>query len=264
MKLSNIIFGLVGAALGASISYVITKNVYQKRADEEIAAYKEYADNKIKDIESKDIVLSESEEKSIEELSKNVDKAVEEAAEIRKKYAKTTNVNDDYNGHMTVEEALETGDEKLIKAAEWLERKEEMEKEGIIKGQDGSPYVVSQLTYTGEGEGEYTYRDDYQKISLDWYAGDGVLAWGHDCDVDGELHRTGDKVDNPMFFVGYKWKQHFGDPDLFNDDDCVYVRNEYLGIDFEIVRDSGKYHEIVLKVFLDDENEEEKDESKEE
>lgn len=261
MKLENIIYFACGALLGAGVSYFVTRKIERKRADDEIKAYKEYVDKRIAELEGKlepcdheceEIELSESEEKSIEELSNRVDRAVDEYNRIRKNIA--------FQDHMTVEEALETGDEELIEAAEWMERRDEMLSKGEIKGLDGSPLVISQLAYTGEGEGEYTYMPEYQHISLDWYSGDGYLAYGHNCEIDGIEHKQGDLIEKPNFVVGWKWKQHFGDPELFNDTDCVYVRNEILQCDFEIIRDAGSYREIVLGLDLDDDEEEDDNE----
>ena len=259
MKLENIIFFGVGALVGALPTYFITRNIERKRADEEIAAYKEYVDKKIADLESKienkdseEVVLSESEEKSIEQLSENVDNAYTNYCRTRDRINKQS--------HMSVDEARETGDPELIEAAEWLEKRDKMVAEGHIKGQDGSPEVISQLAFTGEGEGEYTYHDDFDHISLDWYAGDGILAYGHPCEIDGVEHEMGEIVEKPNFVVGWKWKQHFGDPELFNDTDSVYVRNEILQCDFEIIRDAGSYREIVLGLDLDDDDEEDDNE----
>lgn len=261
MKLENIIFFGMGALVGALPTFFITRSVERKRADEEIAAYKEYVDKKIADLESKiektekpndseDVILSESEERSIEQLSENVDNAYTNYCKTRDRINKQS--------HMSVDEAMETGDPELIEAAEWLEKRDKMEAEGHIKGSDGSPEVISQLTYTGEGEGEYTYHEDFDHISLDWYAGDGILAYGHNCEIDGVEHEMGEIVEKPNFVVGWKWKHHFGDKELFNDDNCVYVRNEFLCCDFEICRDKGSYREVVLGF---DTEEEENDES---
>lgn len=251
MKLSYVITFSAGALLGAVPTYFITRNIERKRADEEIQAYKDHVDKRISDLEERlgsqeKIVLSESEEKSIEELSKNVDNAVEEYNKTRERI--------EWQGQMTPDEARETGDPELIEAAEWLDKRNKMLAEGKIKGQDGSPQVISMLTYTGEGEGEYTYQKDYDHVSLDWYAGDCVLAYSNLCEVDGVEHEMGEIVDKPNFVVGWKWKEHFGDPELFNDEDCVYVRNEFLKCDFEIIRDAGSYREIVLGDYSEEEN----------
>lgn len=251
MKLSYVVTFMAGALLGAVPTYFITRNIERKRADEEIQAYKDHVDKRISDLEERlgsqeKVVLSESEEKSIEELSKNVDSAVEE-------YNKTME-RIKWQGQMTPDEARETGDPELIEAAEWLDKRNKMLAEGKIKGQDGSPQVISALSYTGEGEGEYTYQDDYDHVSLDWYAGDCVLAYSNLCEVDGVEHEMGEIVEKPNFVVGWKWKEHFGDPELFNDEDCVYVRNEFLKCDFEIIRDAGSYREIVLGDYSEEEN----------
>ena len=260
MKLSYIITFVAGALLGAAPTYFITRNIERKRADAEIQAYKDHVDKRISELDNMleeknmnavredDVVLSESEEKSIEELSKKVDKAVDE-------YNKTVE-RIKWQGQMTPDEARETGDPELIEAAEWLDKRNKMLAEGKIKGQDGSPQVISMLTYTGEGEGEYTYQDDYDHVSLDWYAGDCVLSYSHNCEVNGEEHEMGEIVEKPNFVVGWKWKEHFGDPELFNDADCVYVRNELLKCDFEIIRDEGKYREIVLGDYDEEDNDE--------
>ena len=257
MKLNYIITFVSGALIGAGASYAITRKMYQARCDAEIAAYKEYVDKKIAELESKlpetQSNTSEDPEPTIEELSNKVDDAVENYKKVRK--------NIEWQGHMTADEARETGDPELIAAAEWMDRRDQMLKEGQIKGQDGSPQVISYLTYIGEGEGEYTYQDDYDHVSLDWYAGDGVLAYGAPCMVDGEEHELNEIVEKPNFVVGWKWKQHFGDKDLLNDDDCVYVRNDFLKCDFEIIRDAGKYREIVLGDYSEEEEENDKDES---
>jgi hypothetical protein len=262
MKLVNSILIFVGGvAVGAIPTYIITKRIERKRADEEIAAYKDYVDKKIAYLEAKlekayiddteeETKVSEGlvnpEKSSIEELSKRVDAAVENYERVKK--------NIEWQGHMSVDEAMETGDPDLIEQAEWLEKRDKMLAEGHIKGQDGSPQVISQLSYTGEGEGEYTYEPNYDHISLDWYAGDGILAYGHPCSVDGEEFDMGEMVEKPGFVVGWEWKKHFGDPDLCNDADCVYVRNELLRCDFEIVRDPASYKKAVLGI--DDSDEE--------
>ena len=254
MKLNYILSALAGALMGAGLSYVITKKVIQARCDEEIQAYKDHADKLRRELESikndnpttnKEPNKASERETSIEDLSKNVDKAYEEYNKAREKIK--------WQGQMTVDEAMETGDAELIKAAEWLENGERAKTE-LTKGQDGSPYIISQLSWNGEGEGEYTYKEEYNHISLDWYAKDGVLAWGHNCRVDGEEYEAGQMVKDPppTFVVGYKWKQHFGDPEYHNDDDCVYVRNDYLCCDFEIIRDEGSYAETVLGLDYDD------------
>ena len=111
MRLETIISFAVGATLGATVSYFVTRNIERKRADEEIQAYKDHVDKRIRDLEEKlnasntsseagDVVLSKSEEQSIEELSKKVDAAVDNYQKTRKRI--------ENQAAMTVEEAEET------------------------------------------------------------------------------------------------------------------------------------------------------------
>ena len=76
---------------------------------------------------------------------------------------------------------------------------------------------------------EFACFDDYSQISLTYYA-DGVLA---------------DDDDKPMEAysetVGEDFADHFGE----YEDDAVYIRNERLRCDFEILRDRNTYEEMV-------------------
>ena len=263
MKLELIISFVTGALTGAGVAYVFTKKAERKRFDMAIEDYKYYCDERINSLEAQVKKLkeaskkddeacgdvpekgSEEQEKSIEELSKNVDRAVEHYNKVKK--------NLEWQGHMTVDEAMETGDPQLIEQAEWQARRKEMIEKNHFKGQDGSPQVIDQLEYTGEGEGEYTHESSYDCISLDWFAKDGILTYGHPCEVDGETFDLHEIVEKPGFVVGWEWKKHFGDKELHNDDDCVYVKNELLECYFEIVRDPGSYKEIVLGLDYDEE-----------
>lgn len=82
------------------------------------------------------------------------------------------------------------------------------------------PYVISPEEY-----GEF---DDYTKLSLTYYA-DGTLA-----DDDDEI------VDDVDETVGSDFADHFGD----YEDDSVFVRNDRLKCDYEILRDNRSYTDV--------------------
>jgi hypothetical protein len=84
------------------------------------------------------------------------------------------------------------------------------------------PYVISLEQFSEEN-------DHYDKINLYYYAGDDTL-----CDVDEEI------VDDLLRTVGED------SLDSFDEHNTVYVRNERLQIDYEIILCGGKYNEIVL------------------
>lgn len=71
--------------------------------------------------------------------------------------------------------------------------------------------------------------EDYEPITLTYYK-DGVLT-----DEDDE------PVENPDDIVGSDYDSHFGE----FDHDVVYVRNERMKCDYEILRDERRYGEIV-------------------
>lgn len=84
-----------------------------------------------------------------------------------------------------------------------------------------SPYVISPEEF-----GEF---DEYEKISLTYYA-DQVLA-----DENDEL------VDDVDDVIGFESLTHFGE----YEDDSVFVRNDRLKCDYEILMDSRLYSDVV-------------------
>ena len=83
------------------------------------------------------------------------------------------------------------------------------------------PYIIS--------PDEFGNSDNYTQISLTYYAKDGVLADDEDEIVE--------EVDDT---VGDDFADHFGD----YEDDSVFVRNDRLRCDFEILKDNRSYREV--------------------
>lgn len=86
---------------------------------------------------------------------------------------------------------------------------------------DAEPYVIPPE--------QFAELDDYDQISLTYYA-DHILADDNDQlleDVEGT--------------VGFESLTHFGE----YEDDSVYVRNDRLKIDYEILRDERKYSDVI-------------------
>lgn len=84
---------------------------------------------------------------------------------------------------------------------------------------DKRPYVIDPSEY-----GDL----DYEQISLNYYD-DGVLTYEND-----------DVIENVDELVGKDSLSHFGEFEA----DTVYVRNDELKIDFEILADSRRYEDI--------------------
>lgn len=85
------------------------------------------------------------------------------------------------------------------------------------------PYVIS--------PDEFSELDDYTTISLTFYS-DHILA-----DDDDEL------IDDIEATVGVESLNHFGE----YEDDSVFVRNDRLKCDYEILLDQRKYSDVIKK-----------------
>ncbi len=97
-----------------------------------------------------------------------------------------------------------------------FEDKDEGEEEKPAKG----PYVIPPDDY-----GEF---DDYKTISLTYYSVDKVLADDDDNIVDDVANTVGEDVF-----------------ERFNDDDYVFVRDDWRKCDYEILCDNRAYSEVV-------------------
>ncbi len=71
--------------------------------------------------------------------------------------------------------------------------------------------------------------DNYTQISLVYYAGDGVLADDED-EVVEDIEDT----------VGEDFAEHFGE----YEDDSVFIRNDRLRCDYEILRDNRSFSDV--------------------
>lgn len=84
-----------------------------------------------------------------------------------------------------------------------------------------SPYVISPE--------EFASNDDYEKISYTYYNMDGIVADEMNAEVTDYEDRIGEDS-----------LSHFGE----YEDDSVYVRNDVLKCDYEILMDNSSYYPI--------------------
>lgn len=112
-----------------------------------------------------------------------------------------------------------TTDELRERFNEIVKEKEYTNEEGGVKPMwNDEPYVIS--------PSEFGENDDYETISLTYYA-DGVLT-----DDNDEVIEDVDSI------VGEESLTHFGE----YEEDSVFVRNDELKCDYEILRDYRHYH----------------------
>lgn len=90
-----------------------------------------------------------------------------------------------------------------------------------VSPMEDRPYVIS--------PDEYGDIDGYECISLNYYA-DGVVADDFD-----------NVVENVNYVIGEDSLDHFGECE----DDCVFVRNDSLRCDYEILRDTRHFEDIM-------------------
>lgn len=108
-----------------------------------------------------------------------------------------------------------------LKGAGYLREHDELlEKEEVYDNMNG-PYVISPDDFGDPDVG-------YDTESLDYYEGDGVLT-----DSFGEV------VENVDELVGRDFADHFGDYEK----DSVFIRNDEMEVDYEILRDYRSYSE---------------------
>lgn len=84
----------------------------------------------------------------------------------------------------------------------------------------GPIYVIS---------AEENAEESYENFTWTYYAGDGVVT---------DIHE--DRIEDFEKYIGIDFSNHFGD------DNVVYIRNDILLHDYEIVRSHGSYRQEVL------------------
>ena len=118
--------------------------------------------------------------------------------------------------------------DQALEGSEGSEESEEKEENAIM----GGPYVIKPEEFGCTEE-------DYDLIELTYYA-DGILADGMD-----------EMVEDVDFTVGLDSLSTFGQ----YEDDSVFVRNDRLKTDFEIIRSDEKYMDIIRRQNSEDEEE---------
>lgn len=191
-KFTNILVFAVGAAVGSAATWMILKNKYEQRVQEEVESVKE----------------------ALSGLTNNTEQSEENETEESEDEEEHHQINWD-----ELEDLNEESDDELEEYAN-LTNLYSNEKGGAEKVKAKKPYVISPYDF-----GEI---DEYRKIDLTYYA-DEVLE-----DEDGEI------VTDIEELIGADSLNTFGE----YEDDAVFVRNERLMTDFEILKDYRTYEEV--------------------
>ena len=81
---------------------------------------------------------------------------------------------------------------------------------------------------------EYSEDNNYEKVVVSYFEDDGTLML-----EDESLFEDGINVLGPMNL------EHFGMMDDDPEPDTIYIRNEALGVDYEVVREDGSYENFL-------------------
>lgn len=213
-----------GLVVGAAGSWFACKTYYQKKAEEEIASVEKAFTDKIHEVEDeKDVALDAAskallsandyhrEDPGSRELLSNkstLDGILQSSAADRIDYTTYYAKNS--------KETIEVDDHPRDDLEE--------EEDGIGVAIDGNSNTraIYEISYDDYGNvAGYDYKELY------FYAGDGVM-----------LDDSEDFIDNPEFLVGDVLdKSGF----KTNDEKSLYIRNESLGSDFEVIKVLGTY-----------------------
>lgn len=143
----------------------------------------------------------------------------EEVESVKETYAKRNEPEDTEDTKEKTEEAVDPEDEDYV---EYVAQTQAYVSPEYTPPSD-KPYVVSPYEF-GEIE-------DYDKFTLTYYA-DNIVTDENDCileDIEGN--------------IGFESLSHFGE--YAEDPDSVYVRNDRLKCDFEILRDQRPYTDVL-------------------
>lgn len=231
MKIGYVIAFLAGGAIGTSLTFCLSKRHFEKRKAIELEAYKEYYDKRLDKTK-----IAEEKCETSESTSTDVD-----ANTIINSYSPdgVDVIGNDDNS----DEANE-----IREAANYLEKigieQEEKVSKKRGKSKKEKPYLITPEAFTGDDD--TMYKDNYQHLTLEYYEGDDMV-----CEST-----TNEVFANTGRWLGYTWKNHFGDEDYDYGPNEVFIRNDEIGVDYEIVRDPGYYSEIVLGLYQDKDEEE--------
>jgi hypothetical protein len=202
-----------GMLIGGGTATLILKKHYQRILDEEVASVKAaYKDLKKQNLDMLDEITQPKKEEADKPLSED---------DILNISAAKLIADQGYGGGVIEEEPprfklYDRTTDNFNPADE--DRSEE------------EPYVISLAEFSNDEE-------DFDKITLRYFEEDDTL--------NDELgSRRGDDSTIPNESVGQANLERFGIGS--QNEDIVYVRNEQLKIDFEVIRDEGSYTETVL------------------
>lgn len=230
-----------GAAAGAAVAMKRLRTTYEEKADREIAEMKAYYSvlHKEGDASSPTTLLNKRKEEAPQEFETgatagpSLDK---EPVDYSSFFKSNTKVDDLVGAVLTQgedppqpegEEVMKEPEQKNVNIfGENLDDSWDYESELAARDSD-APYVISRDEFSAN-------ENEYEQGTLCWYTGDEVLADDRDQPFDAQA----------MELVGIENLSRFGHGS--EDPNIVYVRNDRIRMEWEIVRSPGKFAVDVL------------------
>lgn len=225
----------IGLVVGGVVGYLAAKKrleaVYDERADSEIAEVKEHYKilHKKEYSEPKDYIadkygdalasLGYTTEEERLKVAEGLDKLMSGGVDTDTYIQNAFDLDDkDVGEEITTSRSRTHGDP--MKDPEWLKS---------VENRDTSkPYIISEEEFSLENR-------HFDKVTLGYFVEDDTLVDDQDRPIDDAERSIGS--DALMNFGLYS-----GDPNI------VFVRNEQVSIDYEVVRDERSYQEVILGI----------------
>ena len=226
----------IGAACGGAIAYILTKKHYEKVANEEIEEVKEHFHDRVVETTKRRLDILEemgyitySSDKKFEDFDDENDEELPEINEKREKFVDYTSYYESSGENLVGKSSI--SNKKEEKHIQNEENDEETEEEDYIELDKEADEALNKSDFEPPYEisfEEFLENGIYEKETITYYEKDDTLA-----DENEEIMALSD--------VGEECLGHFVNG-------VVYVRNERLGMDFEILRSPRSYSSYVLGI----------------
>lgn len=215
---------IFGAGVGAGVTYVVTKNILQKKNDAELAAMESYYKDKIPEKAPVKKETSETPRKATETPS--------EEAEMLKKVKQST-----YERISPVKGPIT---DYAAKYKGTMRREDDDTDIQPEQGRGGEPLGSIEDELAREAQPMVIISPDeweesgYDKREVTYYSDDEIFADEYNHDIPLEVLSPDD--------VGRANLEHFG---ITGEDGVLYCRDEYSKVDYKINLEDGSYYALI-------------------
>ncbi|ALY08652.1 hypothetical protein CAPNMURICA_52 [Arthrobacter phage CapnMurica] len=226
-----VVFVVGGAFVGSGVTALVLKKKYAAKAEAEIASVRDAYLKRLNEMEAefdqerKDSGMPPVAPVEVhpEEIEVPMERVVPTNEQLRKAYHKIPRANtnpETVEGLSEVNESL--GYTRKEDPVNEQPKYEYLEADNDIN----TPYVIPVQAYMDD-------ENMYDQLTLTYYAGDKTLVVEDSDEVVEDIDQT----------IGFENLNKFGEES--GNDDTVYVRNDKREIEYEVLRDPGKYSENV-------------------